>query len=659
MGLHAGATFLLAYLLVPLVAGSLVTPSQLSGRDSSWTRSWLLRESRRLEEEPTRVACDPTSSDQIKLIPARVENVAPPAGYWVRSIYMKDGTCGGRPDMQTYQALSPGVGQGQCYVTSTSQCGITEYSSYNFIYAPQSSVGGVKINSVLRIRYSDAGCTASKMVSSVIEATVSDGPCVSMTGINLPDSSFSDSRTYFVRNELFHGPIPPPVSISGVQTTYFATNDDCNSPNHPFTSMTVFAPSYCMKTSLTSSQAFACLSHTAQDGNANCPDSICPNTVYYTTTPSCSNAADAGYKDQSFNLLPFAQCAAFSESDSSRSLVTRACIVAPPPPPTVAPSPYKPGSPTNAPSKVPIAPPDSLGYWTTYKYTSNDCGGDPFVAEYTSLGICTPVGSSSDMTSTTYWFMYDLVLNGKGYSVTQFFYSDSGCVMQVQKAFTVLTYPNFVSGRCFYNPDTQTSQKVVWMQSSKVLPTSPQLITYPAITRDVYSSYDLCENAPAQGVISGKLPKQGDVIACNYCIPDIVIDHDANEQKLTGMSYKFFCDNSNPNDRIITYQNYTDADCTERAAPPLLISLGSANSCNKETTMGAAFVADDDGVAGSFERTMCLTTTTRSPTAEPTIAPTSDCTVVSFDVDQVSSPFLIQFLSLTCALITPLSPSTE
>ena len=125
------------------------------------------------------------------------------------------------------------------------------------------------------------------------------------------------------------------------------------------------------------------------------------------------------------------------------------------------------------------------------------------------------------------------------------------------------------------------------------------------------------------------------------------------------MSYKFFCDNSNPNDRIITYQNYTDADCTERAAPPLLISLGSANSCNKETTMGAAFVADDDGVAGSFERTMCLTTTTRSPTAEPTIAPTSVYTVVSFDVDQVSSPFLIQFLSLTCALINPLSPSTK
>jgi hypothetical protein len=242
--------------------------------------------------------------------------------------------------------------------------------------------------------------------------------------------------------------------------------------------------------------------------------------------------------------------------------------------------------------------------------------------------------------------MYDLVLNNKDYSVMQVYFSDNACVKKV-KAFIVMTYPHFVSGRCFYNTETQTSQKVVWMQSSKVLPTSPQLITYPAITRDVYSSIDLCENAPSQGVISGNLPTRGDVIACNYCIPDIDVDSDANEQYLTGMSFKFFCDNSNPNDRMVTFQNYTDADCTERAAPPLLVSLGSVNSCNKETPMSASYVADDDGGAGSYERTTCLTTM-RSPTPEPTIAPTSMYTVVSFDVDQVSLFFHLLVTPLAC-----------
>ena len=411
----------------------------------------------------------------------------------------------------------------------------------------------------------------------------------------------------------------------------------------------VIGPDYCVQLSYTTSTAFKCgLSPPGcSTGTPGCSNII--GSAVFQDDITCSTQGMSG--DESYGGVGVYNCDANPKmpvvTDTSKVLISTACVQGLTSAPSPVPTQYVPGTPTTTPTvAIKKAGSSAVGYWVMKNYTSSACGGDPFLTSYTTLGLCSALSDADQRSApvTAKYGMYDLQIDGMDYTVWQFFFSESSCTARVQ-GFPYMTIHNFKTGRCRYFTGTKTSGSITFLQNA-VPPTNKRYVSYPAITRDIFQDTTTCQANSALGgrPAAGAFPTRGEVRVCGACIPDYATVN--NIDTLTGGSYRYSCSNTGGVSQL-SYQNYTDSKCNTKAGALLTGSLATCYDTRKGHVVGM----DDDSSSTATEQVVCLGNS-RGPTVTPTTAPTSLTTVVRFEVDQVSAR-IAHRLSPTSALLFP------
>ena len=557
----------------------------------------------------------------------------PPNGYWVKNGWQRSNPkCSGSPDYQQIQAL------GQCYVITTMVGGAATYQSYSYVMQSQDTVGGLKSQAVYKVTYRDAVCKVAFLSTPV--ALVVPGLCEDQDDANMPGSS-GGSNTYFVSQYISMGPVPPAPTITGVQHMFFANQNDCLATHPLYSYMSVLGPNFCVQSSTHPSATAAATISSRTYGCISPPPVI--TSSYWSTNGQCDSTQGMPTTDTSNKLIQATNCQSFSLTDSSKYIQTVTCVTNTVP--TPSPTPYVANTLTTAPTKTPGQ--YAVGYWATQYFTGNKCRGDPYVTDYVTLGLCTPVLDDDPSVPggvPTKYIMTDLTIDDISYTLWEYYYSDPLCVQRI-KGFPTVSIRNFQNGRCIYNQVSQTSKISQFIQGVTP-PTSTGAITYPAIVRDVYASKTSCSNVLTKTIGPGNFPIRGEIYACGVCAP--LFANQANGATKPSTWYMYYCSKSDPNNNgnpSISFSNYTNPQCqpsvsgSSSSTPIVSVAISDPDVCRSANTpfiANAPNVPIDSGTAKfAYDVISCLTGQ-RPPTALPTTAPTSASSVVKFNVKQVS-----------------------